>query len=409
MDDISSYNFTKLRRIMAAGSAAVAQVREQLLPACRAAGPVRAVSRQAGQGRMWCPLSAALARSRIPRPIRRQSRPCSATWRARHLTPRHSAAKISRYYGQGLLESLDYRVEAVDNAAQPNAADLKFSVKPNSWGPTYLRFGLRLEDDFTGNSSFNAATRLLLTDVGSIGAEWIWDAQLGGNPRLGTRIYLPFSVRRLWFMEPSALFQVRAVPQFDAAEQVGELRVRTVSFGGSIGRAVGFSGEVRAGLLREFASHACVSATPASRHSISRAARCSRVQVSTAWTALPSPGAAPQPPSSGAARWPTAPSSACPTRWPWMRAWRIPGAKIPPLSGLQPARCVTPKRPTSAASSRWADSSICRACPPNRSSSALRHREAGLLPQGGQRRRLPQCSDVCGRVIRSGQHLGATQ
>jgi NTE family protein len=125
-------------------------------------------------------------------------------------------------------------------------------VRPNSWGPTYLRFGLRLEDDFNGNSTFNAAARLLLTDLGTLGAEWIWDAQLGGNPRVGTQLYLPFSVRRRWFLEPSALFQVRAVPQFEAEEQVGELRVRTVSFGGSIGREIGLSAELRAGLVREF-------------------------------------------------------------------------------------------------------------------------------------------------------------
>ncbi len=162
------------------------------------------------------------------------------------------SAQVSRYYGQGLLESLDYRLEQVDAPGQPAAADLVFSVRPNSWGPTYLRFGLRLQDDFTGNSTFDAAARLVFTDIDTVGAEWTWDAQLGGNPRVGTQVYLPFSLQRRWFVEPSALYQVRSVPQFDGNDQIGELRVRTASFGGAIGREIGLSAELRAGFKREF-------------------------------------------------------------------------------------------------------------------------------------------------------------
>ncbi|MEO8314438.1 MAG: patatin-like phospholipase family protein [Pseudomonadota bacterium] len=251
MQGVSSYTFTGLRRIMSAGSTAAERVREQLLTLSVPQDQYEKYL--AGRAR---PTEVPLIRSVG---IQADSGDFAAAvdklFGDMAGAPLDEAAlshEISRYYGQGLFESLDYRLEPVDKAQQPNAADLKFSVRPNSWGPTYLRFGLRLEDDFTGNSTFNAAARLLLTDVGSIGAEWIWDAQLGGNPRLGTQIYLPFSVRRRWFLEPSALFQVRAVPQFDGDEQVAELRVRTASFGGSIGREIGLSGELRAGAEREF-------------------------------------------------------------------------------------------------------------------------------------------------------------
>jgi NTE family protein len=250
MEGVSSYNFTRLRKIMSAGAAATAEVREQLL----------ALSVPADQYERY--LASRMRPIEVPviRSVGTQADSAAYASAVEALfgdmagAPLDATAlgrEISRYYGQGLLESLDYRLETFDNAG-PLTSDLKFSVRPNSWGPTYLRFGLRLEDDFTGNSTFNAAARLLFTDVGSIGAEWIWDAQLGGNPRVGTQIYLPFSVRRRWFVEPSALFQVRAVPQFDREEQVGELRVRTVSFGGALGREIGLSGEIRAGLQREF-------------------------------------------------------------------------------------------------------------------------------------------------------------
>jgi hypothetical protein len=40
------------------------------------------------------------------------------------------------------------------------------TAKRNSWGPNYVRFGLSLEDDFSGNSNYNAAARLVLADIG---------------------------------------------------------------------------------------------------------------------------------------------------------------------------------------------------------------------------------------------------
>jgi NTE family protein len=63
--------------------------------------------------------------------------------------------RANRYYGQGLLESLDYRLLPVPDDS--GRSDMEFQVRPNSWGPTYVRFGLRLQDDFRGNTSFDAA------------------------------------------------------------------------------------------------------------------------------------------------------------------------------------------------------------------------------------------------------------
>src|SRR5690606_2037723 len=119
---------------------------------------------------------------------------------------------IARHYGQGRLELLDYRLTGIDTSGGQAQADLAFTARENSWGPNYIRAGLRLQDDFEGNTSFDAAMRLLLTDLNRYGAGWIWEGQVGGNPRIGTELYLPFSLRRRWFLEPAALFQVRNVP-----------------------------------------------------------------------------------------------------------------------------------------------------------------------------------------------------
>lgn len=155
--------------------------------------------------------------------------------------------RVARNYGQGRLELLDYRLDKLEASDGQSEGDLLFTARPNTWGPNYVRVGLRLQDDFDGNTSFDAAVRFMLTDINRYGAEWVWDGQVGGNPRLGTELYLPFSARRRWFLEPAALFEIRNLPQYEGDDQVGELRVRTLRYGGALGREVGNSGELRAG------------------------------------------------------------------------------------------------------------------------------------------------------------------
>lgn len=246
MPDTSSYNFTELATIVAAGTAAAGSARTRLADLSlsttqyaqylasrrREASPVivRAVAPDAG--------SEAYAT---------QTRELFGDLAGQPFDVEVLRRRIARFYGQGRLELLDYRLGDLDPAASPPQTDLLFSVRPNSWGPNYVRVGLRLQDDFEGNTSFDAALRVLLTDINRYGAEWIWEGQVGGNPRIGTELYLPFSLRRRWFLEPAALFEIRNVPQYDGDKQVGELRVRSLRYGGAVGREIGNSGEVRLG------------------------------------------------------------------------------------------------------------------------------------------------------------------
>ena len=162
--------------------------------------------------------------------------------------------RLNRYYGQGLLESLDYRFEPEDAGSATSRFGLTLSARRNSWGPNYVRFGLRLQDDFAGNSSFDAAVRLTFTELTEAGAEWIWDAQVGGTPRIATELYLPLSLRQRWFVAPHATLQIRNLPQVEDERQVGSLRVRSSRFGFDVGRLVGNQAELRGGFEREIGS-----------------------------------------------------------------------------------------------------------------------------------------------------------
>ena len=72
--------------------------------------------------------------------------------------------RVGELYGQGNLEILDYRLvqrpKPADGSEPEPGYGLALNSRRNSWGPNYLRFGLQLQNDFDGNSSFNAAARI---------------------------------------------------------------------------------------------------------------------------------------------------------------------------------------------------------------------------------------------------------
>ena len=166
------------------------------------------------------------------------------------LDPVVVAERITRLYGQGNLELLDYQLET-DAAGR---SGLALEARRNSWGPNYVRFGLNLQDDFEGNSSFNAAARVVLSELTQRGAEWVWDFQLGESPRVATELFVPIDRDSRYFITPLARFELRNVPVIEQQQRIAEYRLRTFEFGIDGGRELGDFGEIRAGIRRQTGS-----------------------------------------------------------------------------------------------------------------------------------------------------------
>ncbi len=124
--------------------------------------------------------------------------------------------RVGELYGQGNLEIFDYRLvqrpPPVDGGEPEPGYGLALNTRRNSWGPNYLRFGLQLQNDFEGNSSFNAAARSTMAEITKYGGEWVVDLQVGETPRVATELYLPVGYRSRWFVMPHAEFQIRTLP-----------------------------------------------------------------------------------------------------------------------------------------------------------------------------------------------------
>ena len=153
--------------------------------------------------------------------------------------------RISELYGRGHLEALDFQVVPGPAGTQ----GLEFLARRKSWGPQYLRVGLSLQDDFAGNSQFNAGARLSFTELGRYDAESIWDMQIGASPRIATEYYQPLSLQHRWFLAPHVQADAHDVPEVIGTQPVRIYRVRNFEYGLDLGREFGNWGEVRAGIL----------------------------------------------------------------------------------------------------------------------------------------------------------------
>lgn len=183
------------------------------------------------------------------------------------------AARITDLYGLGYFETLDYSMVPAGGAAAgsaasgatgsaagpaagtpeqaaPEEAGLEVRARRKSWGPNYVRFGLGLQDNFQGNSYYNAAARFLLTELNPLGAELLTDAQIGYDPKLTSEFYQPLDALRTWFVAPSARIEDRDLPIYTDNRELSDFRDREVEGDFDVGRELGNWGEIRIGLHR---------------------------------------------------------------------------------------------------------------------------------------------------------------
>jgi len=162
------------------------------------------------------------------------------------LDPDVVARHLTTVYGQGNLEALDYRVIQEDDHY-----GLSLDARRNSWGPNYVRFGLSLQDDFQGNSTYDAAARFVLSEITQPGGEWVWDLQVGQTSLISTEVYLPIADTSSFFFLPHVDTEAQNVDLLQGQSRLAEYRVRSFDYGLDFGRDFGNWGEIRTGVEHE--------------------------------------------------------------------------------------------------------------------------------------------------------------
>ena len=153
---------------------------------------------------------------------------------------------ISNIYGFDTFETVTYDVV---NDAGKNT--LLVTATEKSWGPNYLRFGVNLEDDFSGNSSYNVAARLTRTEINRLGGEFRAEFQIGQTPRLFAEFFQPLDYASRWFVNPQIELARSSSGLFDnSGNQLAQIGSEDARLSLDGGRQFGNWGGFRAGVTR---------------------------------------------------------------------------------------------------------------------------------------------------------------
>ena len=166
--------------------------------------------------------------------------------------------RVTSFYGGENFEGIDYRIVQDDDGQY----GLALTARRNSWGPTYVRFGLNLQDDFAGNSYYNAAARFIQSEITTAGGEWVSDLQVGETSRVASEVWLPFSQTSPYFLAPHAQIEAQDLYLFQDQRRIAEYRVRTFEYGMDFGRDFSNWGEIRAGLVRDAGNSSLIIGDP---------------------------------------------------------------------------------------------------------------------------------------------------
>ena len=151
------------------------------------------------------------------------------------LTEEKIGADLRRIYGTKDYESISYRI--VGGETGPRA--MVIEPKEKSWGSDYLRFGLALSSDFSGDNQFNAMVQYRSSWLNRLGGELEVEGQIGQNTHLYGQFYQPLSESGVWFVAPNGYIgqQIRSLFQGNnkIADYLVTAGVGAIDFGATLG------------------------------------------------------------------------------------------------------------------------------------------------------------------------------
>ena len=160
------------------------------------------------------------------------------------LNPDQLEIDLSDVYGLNTFETVSY-----DVFRDSGFNTLYVRATERSWGPNYLRFGINLEDDFSGNSNYNLAARLTRTEVNQLGGEFRAEVQIGETPRVFLEFFQPLDYQSRWFVNPEFEFARVGIDVFgNGGVQLAQLGSDSTRIAFDIGRQFANWGEFRFGV-----------------------------------------------------------------------------------------------------------------------------------------------------------------
>jgi NTE family protein len=152
-------------------------------------------------------------------------------------------ADMRRLYGTGDFEHVQYRI-----LDEPARRVLAVDAVEKAWGPDYVRLGMGLSSDFSGNAYFNLLATHRRTWINSLGAEWRNDLQVGYSSFLTTEFYQPLNAEGTYFVAPSLSLGRRLTDIYSGDQRFARFNTTYALANLDVGANFRRFGEMRVGL-----------------------------------------------------------------------------------------------------------------------------------------------------------------
>ncbi len=152
---------------------------------------------------------------------------------------------LKRIYSIDAFGKADFHL-----AERAGGTGLVIETKEKTWGPSYLRFGLALQDDFRGAAAYNISANLTTTAINRLGAEWVNHLQIGDTPRFYSEFYQPIDEALRYFIAPRIEYKAWNINNFSEGTLLAQYRASAYEAGLDVGRQFENWGQFRLGIRR---------------------------------------------------------------------------------------------------------------------------------------------------------------
>ncbi len=164
------------------------------------------------------------------------------------LDPEKLRSGMKSIYGLGIFDLVDYETVTRPGPTGRTETGIRVVATERETGLTTLRLGLSLENDFQGQTAYNAGAELTAFGLNALGGEWRTVFVLGDDLALFTEFFQPLQAARdFFFLRPSLGFTAFDVPVFFDGQQRAEFRVRFANVGMEVGYQFGRYGALTFG------------------------------------------------------------------------------------------------------------------------------------------------------------------
>jgi NTE family protein len=132
-------------------------------------------------------------------------------------------ADLERVYATGYFRTVDYEVETRDGFST-----LTVIAEDKPWGPTYLRFGMQYNDDFTGGAAATFSSEFVATQLNALGAELTVGASIGRRMGADIEYYQPLNTRDQLYLLADAGAEQEIRDVYANETRQAELRIGSV-------------------------------------------------------------------------------------------------------------------------------------------------------------------------------------